>query len=42
VISPNPIYKNYQVTAGQNGALVVTVPTLQVQTPTAVMTIPSN
>lgn len=42
VAALNPIYKNYKVTVGPNGALVVTVPTLQVQTPTGVMTIPSN
>ncbi len=42
VTALNPIYKNYKVTVGPNGALVVSVPTLQVQTPTGVMTIPSN
>jgi hypothetical protein len=42
VVALNPIYKNYKATVGPNGALVVTVPTVQVRTPTSVMTIPSS
>ena len=42
VVAPDPIYKNYKVSSGANGALVVSVPTLQVQTRSGVTTFPSN
>ena len=42
VAALNPIYKNYRVTPGQNGSVVVSVTSAQVRTPTAVMTIPSS